>query len=296
MANPGKILVTGCRGQLGRDLVELLSPVYDVVGIDVEDVDIRDPKATMSHIVAVSPQVIIHAAAYTDVDGCESQSDLAMAVNCDGTRHVAMAAREIGARVIYYSTDYVFDGLRSEAYLETDQPNPRTAYGRSKLAGEEALAELVPDYVVMRIAWVYGSHGKNFVRTMLGLARDQVGRVQQGQDVKPIRVVDDQIGNPTWTADIVRQTDRILNADIRGVVHATSEGQVSWYRFARDIFEIAQLPVAIEPCTTEEFPRPAPRPRLSALENSRLKNLGLDVMRNYREALEEFLRMDKQVR
>jgi dTDP-4-dehydrorhamnose reductase len=295
MASPGKVLVTGCRGQLGRDLVDLLSPRYDVVGIDVEDVDIRDREATAARIAAVSPSVVIHAAAFTDVDACESKIDFAMAVNGEGTRHVAMAAREIGARMIYYSTDYVFDGCKTQAYIETDQPNPQTVYGRSKLAGEKALAELVEDHIIMRIAWVYGRHGKNFIRTMLRLGNEQIVRNRQGEQFAALKVVDDQTGNPTWTVDIVRQTERIMNEDVRGIVHATSEGQVSWYRLACDVFEIQRLPVRVEPCTTDEFPRPAPRPRMSALENARLKSRGLNVMRDYREALMEFLKTNGQV-
>lgn len=260
-----------------------------MIGIDMAEVDIRDSAAVRDFIARVAPSVVVHAAAYTDVDGCESDHETAFAVNRDGTRHVATACRKVGARLFYISTDYVFDGEKSEAYLEDDPTHPKTVYGMSKLAGEKAVWEELEDFVILRIAWVYGQHGKNFVRTMLQLAEKQQAAVREGKVIEPLKVVDDQVGSPTWTMEVVRQIQRLLSSDIRGVCHATCHDEVSWYTFACDVFDIMNLKVQVRPCTTAEFPRPAPRPRRSTLENSRLKEAGLDVMRNYRVALEDFL-------
>ncbi len=289
MAKPEKLLITGSRGQLGRDLVSILSQEYDVTGIGLKDADICDREAISSVVERVRPDVVLHTAALTDVDGCESEQERAMAVNAEGTRNVALACKSVSARMIYYSTDYVFDGSGDKPYAETDRTNPQTAYGKSKLAGEEAVITELQDAVIIRIAWVYGQYGKNFVRTMLKLGSEQLRATQRGEIAAPLRVVDDQFGNPTWTADIVHQTAAILKSDIRGVVHATSEGEVSWYGLAGDVFEITDQAVLLTPCTTADYPLPAPRPRRSSLENTCLKRLGLNLMRPYRTALQEFL-------
>ena len=286
MARPGKLLVTGCRGQLGCDLVRMLSARYEVEGVDIEEVDICNRDALVSLVNTCHPDVVIHAAAYTDVDGCETNSELAMNVNGEGTRNVAKACREIGARMIYYSTDYVFNGRKDSPYVENDPTSPQTVYGKSKLAGEQAVQEMLKDYAILRIAWVYGRHGKNFVKTMLKLGKERA----EAPDSEPLRVVDDQFGNPTWTEDIVRQTEVVIENNLRGIYHATSEREVSWFQFARDIFDLARIEVTVEPCTTGEFPRPAPRPRRSSLENAHLKAAGFNVMRDYREALVEFMK------
>jgi len=253
------------------------------------EVDITDLSQVFKAVQEVRPDAVIHAAAYTDVDGCESDSETAFSVNRDGTWNVAQACAEMGCRLIYYSTDYVFDGTKTSPYVETDVPNPKTVYGKSKLAGEEAILESLDDFAILRIAWVYGRQGKNFVKTMIRLGRQQLADRQLGKSVVPLKVVNDQIGNPTWTEEIVRQTATVLEHDLQGVFHATSEGVASWYDFARQIFEIMHMEIDIQPCTTAEFPRPAPRPAHSALENGRLKKAGLNMMRDYRIALEEFL-------
>lgn len=288
MAASGKILVTGHRGQLGSDLVLGLSPRFKVTGVDLPEVDIRDLKKVLAAVRRTRPDIVIHAAAYTDVDACETDHEMAFEVNRDGTWNVAQACEEIGARMIYYSTDYVFDGSKPSAYVEDDIPNPRTVYGRSKLEGEEAVQDMVFDHTILRVAWVYGRHGKNFVKTMIRLGKQQLAG---GDNVarSPIRVVDDQFGNPTWTADIVRQTEAAIEHDLMGVFHATGEGETSWYHFARDIFTGLEMKVDLQSCTTAEYPRPAPRPGRSALENRRLKEAGCNVMRDYKTALTDFL-------
>ena len=290
MAKPGKILVTGANGQLGRDLMDVLGPAHEVVGVDIDRLDIRDGRAVDAFMQEVKPNTVIHAAAYTDVDGCEKDHETAFAVNSDGTRHVARACREFGARLIHISTDYVFDGEKDKAYHEDDPTHPKTVYGMSKLAGEKAVWEEVEDFVILRVAWLYGRQGKNFVRTMLKLAQDQISKVAEGQVVEPLKVVNDQYGNPTWTMEVVRQIEVLLGNDLRGVCHATNQGEATWYTFACDIFEKMNLKVFVRPCTTEEFPRPAPRPRRSSLDNTRLRSAGIDVMRPYKDALQDFLK------
>lgn len=284
-----KILVTGCRGQLGRDLVRMLEHSYQVSGIDIEDVDIQDGRGLEKYVLQAAPDAVIHTAAYTDVDGCESNPELAMAVNCAGAENVARACRAAGAKMLFYSTDYVFDGLSATPYTEEDIPAPQTIYGKSKWEGERAVSRTVENNAILRIAWVYGYHGKNFVKTMMKIGRQYLFAREKGENPPPLRVVDDQFGNPTWTEDVVRQTQIVLENDLTGVYHASSEGTASWYKFACDIFRHLNMLVNLAPCTTEEYPRPARRPRYSSLENTALKKLGLNVMPHYEKSLENFL-------
>ena len=289
-----KVLVTGSRGQLGSDLIRGLSTRYDVSGIDIEDVDITDSSSVRDVIISYNPRVVIHAAAYTDVDGCESNTGLAMAVNADGTRNIAEVCRDIGTRMIYYSTDYVFDGEKRSAYVESDSPNPQTVYGRSKLEGERALAATMDNYVILRLAWLYGEGGRNFVRTMIKLGYNQQRAMQREEIITPLKVVDDQVGNPTWTVEVVRQTLAVMENNLTGVVHCSSEGETSWYGFAQAIFECLGMKVQIRPCKSDEFPRPAHRPKMSSLANNSLVQEGLNCMCHWKEALEAFLQGNKE--
>ena len=289
MALTGRILITGSKGQLGRDLVVTFSPRCEVTGVDIEELDIRRRDAVLEAVRTIRPQILIHSAAYTDVDGCEDNRTLAFDVNAEGTRNLALACREVGAAMVYYSTDYVFRGDKDSPYTEEDLPDAKTVYGASKLAGERAASEILDELVILRIAWVYGYHGKNFVKTMLRLGREQAEASRAGRDVRPLKVVDDQVGNPTWTMEIVRQTETVLSHRLRGIFHATSEGEVSWYGFARKIFETVRMDVQVVPCTTAEYPRPAPRPARSSLENTRLKQVGANVMRPWADALADFI-------
>jgi dTDP-4-dehydrorhamnose reductase len=288
MASPGKILITGHRGQLGTDLMTILAEEYPVFGVDLPELDICDQQAVRDCLKRELPEVVIHAAAITDVDGCEKDEAGAMAVNAAGTRNVALACAACGARMIYYSTDYVFDGTKSSAYVESDQPNPQTAYGRGKLAGEIAVQELLDSYAILRIGWVYGREGRNFVKTMIQMGQEQQ-RLQGGGAREALRVVDDQLGNPTWTVDIARQTSVVIKHDLSGIFHATSDGETTWFRFAQDVFETLRMTVDLQPCTTLESGRLAPRPARSSLENNRLMLAGHNRMRNYQIALREFL-------
>ncbi|MEA2030537.1 MAG: dTDP-4-dehydrorhamnose reductase [candidate division Zixibacteria bacterium] len=289
-----KVLVTGCKGQLGSDFARELSTHYDVSGIDIDDADITDFDSIRDIIIHQNPQIVLHTAAYTDVESCESNSELAMAVNVDGTENVARACREVGARMIYFSTDYVFDGEKGSAYVESDIPNPQTVYGRSKFNGEKVLAVTLDNYVICRLAWLYGEHGTNFVRTMVKLGYEQQQAVQRGENITPLKVVDDQIGNPTWTVEIVQQVLAVMESDISGILHCSSEGETSWYGFAKAVFEYLEMSVQIRSCTSNEFPQFAHRPRMSSLINSRLEQADLNRMRNWRESLEAFLRENKE--
>jgi dTDP-4-dehydrorhamnose reductase len=284
-----KILVTGARGQLGTDLVQLLSGQYEITGVDIDEVDIRDDSRVSHLLQTVRPEVVLHAAAFTDVDACESDRDTASAVNVDGTYNLARSCRDINARMIYYSTDYVFSGDKDSPYVETDPTDPRTVYGMTKLEGEHKIKEVLSDYAILRIAWLYGAYGKNFVKTMVRLGEQQLRAREQGEPVQPLKVVDDQRGNPTWTVEVALQTSKIIESDLTGVMHCTAEGETSWYGFARNIYEQLHMDVRLRPCATREFPRPAPRPARSSLENQRLKESGHNIMRDYKAALTAFL-------
>lgn len=286
MAN---VLITGAKGQLGTDLVTILSQNHEVKGTDIDAVDIRNADEVKSLVQRARPDVVIHAAAYTDVDRCEGNADEAMAINATGTKNVAMACQEIGAKLIYYSTDYVFDGSKQTPYVEEDLANPQTVYGLSKLHGEEWVRQVAQQFTILRIAWVYGTSGRNFVRTMLKIGKEQLKAIDAQREYKPIRVVADQIGNPTWTEDIAYQTQMVMERELFGTYHATSEGSCSWFELAKEVFNVMKMPVKLEQCTTAEFPRPAKRPANSALTNAALERVGANRMRPYQIALWEFL-------
>lgn len=290
-----RILVTGANGQLGSDLMRLLASDFDMVGLDIDDVDITDRHSVSRAIERHSPTILINAAAFTNVDACETDEDTARRVNADGPRVLAAVCKDSDIRLVHYSTDYVFDGAKQSAYIESDRPNPKTAYGRTKLAGEIFIRDLLPDAVIIRIAWLYGSHGHNFVKTMLGLARKQIEVKQGGGAVTPLTVVDDQFGSPTCTEAVVRQTRRIIDDSLTGLFHATAQGETTWYGFAMAIFEVAGLPIDVNPCSTEQFPRPAPRPKRSTLENARLRQAGADIMPHWQDSLNRFFADHKEL-
>jgi dTDP-4-dehydrorhamnose reductase len=289
-----RILVTGAQGQLGRALVAHLDKEYEVVGVGKSECDIRSFDRVRDCFKDVKPQIVLHTAAYADVDGCETDEAHAMRVNAEGTEHVAHACRGIGARMIYYSTDYVFDGNKRSPYDETDSPNPQTVYGRSKLEGERRVGEILDNYIILRIAWLYGIEGNNFVTAMVRRGLEQIEMKRRGREVTPLKVVCDQIGSPTWTADVVKQTQVVIDHKLTGLFHCTAEGEVSRYRLVCDVFETLGLTVDLEPCPLKDYPAAAMRPKYTALANHRLNELGLNVMRHYRAALEEFLNIYKE--
>ncbi len=275
----GRMKITGAGGMLGSDLVERLSGEHEVVGAAHEDLDVADPSKTKSFIAEVKPDLVLHAAAYTDVDGCESDPDRAYAVNALGAQNVALGCQLAGARMLYFSTDYVFDGSSQRPYIEWDQPKPLSVYGLSKYAGERAVAHLLDRYYIVRLAWLYGERGKNFVKTMLRLG-DERGAVE---------VVTDQVGSPTYAKDVAEGVARLIATENFGIYHMVNSGQCSWFEFAAEIFRLAGKDVEVRPIKTAKLGRPAPRPRYSALRNFALEKTIGNPMRPWREALADFL-------
>lgn len=271
-----RVLVTGSAGMLGRDLTTELERLgHAVTGVDIE-VDVTDPDAVAVCVEAVRPEIIFHLAAWTDVDGAEANERAALAVNGDGTRHVAMAAAREGSRLIAVSTDYVFGGDRPAGYGEDDPPAPVGAYGRTKLAGERAaLVEYPAGTRIARTAWLYGEHGRNFVDTMrrLGSERDEVA------------VVGDQTGSPTWTRDLAPALIALADRPA-GIYHVAGAGSVTWAEFARAIFRTCGIDCAVREVTTGEYGAPAPRPAWSVL---RVTKAGAPVLRDWHEALHEYI-------
>ncbi|MCD8338780.1 MAG: dTDP-4-dehydrorhamnose reductase [Burkholderiales bacterium] len=277
-----KVLITGAKGMLGRTLMKVLSEDFVLIPTDKEECDITNKDKVREVIKKVRPDIILHCAAMTQVDDCESKEDLAELLNAKGTENVALAANEFGARLIYISTDYVFDGKKEGPYKETDQAGgAQTVYGKTKWEGEEAVKKICDDYVIARISWLYGPQGPSFVHTMLRLADGK----------HPVlKVVEDQRGNPTSTFAVARKLKEILNRpELKGVFHVTCEGATTWKDFAQKIFEIAGLDQKVEGCTTEEYPRPAPRPKNSALEKEALRNSGITPMPKWEDSLKEFM-------
>ncbi len=275
-----RVFLTGAAGQLGHDLVErCTSAGHDLTPVDIGDVDLTVRDDVVAAVAAARPDVVVHPAAFTAVDRCETEPDTAFAVNVLGTRHVAEAARRSGARVLYVSTDYVFDGTKDTPYLEWDTPNPMSVYGRSKLAGEH---ELDPGSTIVRTSWVCGYHGANMVRTILRLAAEH----------PRLRFVDDQRGHPTFTTDLAEVIVGLVEDGRPGLFHVTNQGAVSWYEFARAVLEAAgDDPDRVDPCSTTDLqpPRPAPRPANSVLDNAALRMSGLAPTRDFHEPLGELV-------
>lgn len=277
-----RILLTGGKGMLARTLARELGGVHDILPTDLPEADITDADAIDGIVAAAAPDAVIHCAAMTAVDKCEGARDLAFKINGEGTANVAAACARHGARLIAISTDYVFDGDLDRPYRESDKATGgRTVYGQSKFAGEEAVRRICADHVVARISWLYGAGGPSFVHAMMALAR-------QGKD--SVKVVADQHGNPTSTTAVARALRGILaRPDLRGTFHMTCEGEATWADLAREVFRLAGVRCAVEECTTEEYPRPAPRPKNSRLEKARLRAEGLAPMPHWMDALAEFM-------
>lgn len=273
-----RILVTGANGQLGREIARQ-GQGHELVLTDVDTLDITDGKSVMNIFRDIQPQAVIHCAAYTNVDGAESDADGAFRVNVIGAQNMAAGCLETGARMVYVSTDYVFDGQTNSLYREFDMVNPQTVYGRTKWQGEEMVRQILGRHFIVRTAWLYGD-GNNFVRTMLRLANEQ----------DSLRVVSDQVGTPTSTVDLAWTIFRLLASDAFGTYHATCQGQCSWYEFACEIFRQAGKTVGVMPVTTAEFVRPAKRPAYSVLDNYMLRMTVGDSMRNWADSLSEYLR------
>jgi dTDP-4-dehydrorhamnose reductase len=265
-----RVLVTGAQGMLGTDLCAVLGRSsllpyaqsgWEVVEADIAEFDITDPAHTLAFVAQRSPDTIINCAAYTAVDQAEIERDLAFRVNRDGAGNIALAARGVGAFLLHLSTDYVFDGRKPGPYVEDDPANPLSVYGASKLAGEQAVRAALAEHCIIRTAWLYGIHGKCFPRTILDAAL-------QG---KPLRVVNDQRGCPTYTVHLARVLAAIIEQPHYGTYHAVNSGTCTWYDLARAVLREAGIDVPVTPCATNEFPRPAPRPANSVLDTAKLR-------------------------
>jgi len=274
-----RVLVTGAKGQLGVELLDVLGHSHDVVWLDLPDWDVTMPEATRA-IIDIHPEWVVHAAALTDVDSCERDPTRAQRVNAEGTRRVAEGCRAVGAGIVYLSTDYVFDGRKGSPYLETDPPAPLSAYGRSKLAGEEIVRAVVPRWTIVRTAWLFGRSGKNFVKTI----------IEKAAAGGALRVVDDQIGSPTYATDLADAIRELLRHGHTGFFHITNSGVCSWYEFARAILKHSGFPESlVSPMTTAELARPAPRPAFSVLGNTAWTTVGFPPLRPWPAALEAML-------
>lgn len=282
-----KIVITGATGQLGRDCCALLAESHTVVGCDGPRIDISNAEILNNHIGLYRPEVLINCAAYTAVDACETEREQAWKVNALGAELLAKASREHGFRLVHVSTDYVFDGSlpAPQAYQEEDATNPISEYGKSKLAGEEAIARYATDYVILRTAWLYSAHGKNFLKTMLRLAlADQAGKLANG-----VRVVNDQFGSLTWSYTLARQIERLLLSEMKGVVHATADGYSTWFEAASYFLAKMGIEHSFSPCSTSEYPTPAHRPANSILANTRLDTAGISVFKHWQQDIDSFV-------
>ncbi|RTE08150.1 dTDP-4-dehydrorhamnose reductase [Paenibacillus whitsoniae] len=274
-----KILVTGANGQLGQEVVKLLRAKHKVFGLGREQLDITNAQQCLFVLDEHQPDVVIHSAAYTAVDSAESEEEKAFLVNGEGTKSLAIAAERVGAKFCYISTDYVFDGTATQAYREDDETNPQSVYGKSKRAGELHVRSLSSRAFIVRTSWVYGRYGGNFVKTMLSLAKTR----------DSLKVVHDQFGSPTYTLDLALFLEQLIQTEKYGTYHASNSGVCTWYEFACAIFEESGIGIRVEPCTTEEFPRPAPRPKYSVMEHGAILANGFEDMRPWRDGLRAFL-------
>ena len=279
-----KILITGYKGMLGHDLVEKIEEEnqHELILTDLEQLDITNLNKVRELFVKEKPETIINVAAYTDVDGCETNRELAYNVNAIGPKNLAIASNEIGAKLLHISTDYVFPGNNKKPYTEEDKTGPQSYYGETKLKAEEFIGEEMDSYFIVRTAWLYGINGNNFVKTMLNLAKNN----------PEITVVNDQRGSPTFTVDLSEAIVELVKTDKYGIYHVTNDGECSWYDFAKNIFDLANVSVEVKPLTTEEYPTPAKRPEYSVLSHEKWNNSGFKPLRNYKDALEEYLNLE----
>jgi dTDP-4-dehydrorhamnose reductase len=277
-----KVLVTGSNGQLGIDIVKHFKEKgYETYGFSREKMDITDLDSVQNVFSRVKPEIVIHCAAYTKVDLAETNVDQAFLVNAVGTRNVSVEAQKYNAKLVYVSTDYVFNGDGKESYNEFDETSPLGVYGKSKLAGENFVKSLTSKYFVVRTSWVYGAEGNNFVKTMIKLAENN----------SEIKVVDDQVGCPTYTVDLAKQIELLVQTEKYGTYHISNSGNCSWYEFAKAIFKRMEKPVNILPVSTSEFPRPAKRPSYSVFDHMALRLNGFPKVRPWEEALEEYMKL-----
>lgn len=283
-----KILITGANGMLGCDLQEVLED-YELIATGSQDLDITNYDRVISKFDEFKPDLVINSAAYTAVDDCETHFEDAYNVNAIGPKNLAIACNDYDIPLVHISTDYVFNGEKNTPLVEDDEIGPKSAYGKTKLAGEEFIYENTEKYYILRTAWLYGYYGNNFVKTMLSLAEDH----------DEVSVVYDQVGSPTFTHDLALSIRELLeyyenNKKDRskyGIYHLTNSAECSWYEFTKEFYKLANLNTKVKPVTTEEFPRPAPRPKYSVLSNEKWIKAGFKPMRDYKEAVKDYLEM-----
>ena len=275
-----KVLVTGVKGQLGFDVMnELKKRGLEAVGADIEEMDITDEESVNRFIMAAKPDAVIHCAAYTAVDAAEENEDICRRVNADGTRNIAKVCKELDCKMIYISTDYVFDGQGTRPWEPDEERHPLNVYGQTKYEGELAVQELLEKYFIVRIAWVFGVNGKNFVKTMLNLA----------QTHDTLTVVNDQYGSPTYTYDLARLLVDMVQTDKYGIYHATNEGICTWYEFACEIFKQANVAVKVLPVSAAEYRAKAKRPENSRMSKEKLTENGFERLPSWQDALGRYL-------
>lgn len=294
-----KILIIGASGMLGVDLCQELRRYYKVSGADITPnsqlptpnfvrCDITDKKNISDVVNKVQPDIVIHAAAMTDVDGCELDPEKAYKINSEGTKNVASACKAADAALVYLSTDFIFDGKKKTPYKEADRANPLSVYADSKFKGEAAVKKILKKYFILRTSWLYGKNGKNFVDTILKLARQE----------NCLKVVDDQVGSPTYTKDLARAIHVLLDKISRelgvgsreyGIYHVSNSGAVSWYEYTKEILKLAKSKTKVLPISSEELGRPATRPAMSVLDNSKFIKFTGYRMRSWREALRDYV-------
>ncbi|MCX8053071.1 MAG: dTDP-4-dehydrorhamnose reductase [Armatimonadetes bacterium] len=298
-----RIIVTGACGMLGRLVCSALEPKHHVIPTDVlegcERLDIIDTTQVFDTISRFRPEMVIHCAAMTDVDGCERDPDRAYLVNAVGTWNLACACASIDCTIAYVSTDYVFDGEKGAPYTEFDQPNPIGVYGASKLAGEAAVKELCRKHYIVRTSWVFAPHGKNFALTIINAAENRIRAAtsppthlspKEGKSIEPLRVVADQIGSPTYAKDLAEFLVSLVGSPLYGTYHYTNAGSCSWHEFASTIIETAGMTqIGVVPIKSEEWPTPTRRPKYSVLRHYRLELLGRDSARPWQDAVREFV-------
>lgn len=277
-----KILVTGVKGQLGYDVVrEGESRGLEMFGTDVDNMDITDAGQVKQVIEDYKPDAVIHCAAYTAVDAAEDNQELCRKINVDGTRNIAEVCKAMDIPMMYFSTDYIFNGQGENFWKEDDEKQPLNVYGRTKYEGELAVQELIQKYFILRISWVFGVNGNNFIKTMLRL----------GKERGAVGVVSDQIGSPTYTYDLARLVIDMIQTDKYGAYHVTNDGLCSWYEFACEIFRQAGLDVKVTPLTTAEYPAKAARPFNSRMSKDKLVNAGFEMLPGWQDALKRYLNL-----
>jgi dTDP-4-dehydrorhamnose reductase len=277
-----KILVTGVKGQLGYDVVnELEKRGHEAIGVDIEEMDITDAKAVREDITAASVDAVIHCAAYTAVDAAEDNEDICRKVNATGTENIAKVCKDLDIKMMYISTDYVFDGEGERPWEPDDKQNPQSVYGQTKYEGELAVMNNLDKYFIVRIAWVFGVNGKNFIKTMLSLAKDR----------DSLTVVNDQVGSPTYTFDLAVLLVDMITTDKYGIYHATNEGLCTWYDFAVEIFKQADVPMEIAPVSSAQFKAKAKRPSNSRMSKDKLEANGFKRLPAWQDALGRYLKI-----